>query len=350
MRWYPDLRIVAVVLGPSHPVKDSDLGAAPRVQWRDRAGIKPASHAQMRTHLVTQTQAGSPGSRNRSAVLKPVLSALVLAICLSGCAARDVRNGDRAMPVEHRRIISLIPSLTEDLIAVGARSQVVGVDQISADIPAAHGLPVVGNFSSIDSERIVQLHPDVVVAIPAQNRLLQPLRRADIAPVLFRDDSFNDIFTDLEGIGILSGHVDRARALERDLRARTKALHDANHFRHAPSVFVVLDTNPIYTVGKSSYIAALIRLAGGRNAADNLPIAYGSYSPEALLRLQPDAIVSDPSVGLQRVLHNEPWNSLRAVQQHHVYIVNPADILERPGPRYNEGLSWLIQQLKPLAR
>ncbi|HEV7178443.1 MAG TPA: hypothetical protein VGN11_01125, partial [Candidatus Baltobacteraceae bacterium] len=71
---------------------------------------------------------------------------------------------------------------------------------------------------------------------------------------------------------------------------------------------------------------------------------------EALLRAQPDVIVTDPSTGLRNVLQNEPWRSLRAVQQHHVYMISPADVLERPGPRYNEGLAWLIERLAPLAR
>lgn len=242
----------------------------------------------------------------------------------------------------------MIPSLTEDLFAIGAGSQVVAVDKFSTDIRGAGKLPAVADYSSIDTERIVQLHPDLIVAIPSQDRLLQPLRRAGIRIALLRDDSFNDLFADIEVLGLESGHVRQARSLAASLRRRTAQLHAGIHFKRSPSVFVVLDTNPIYTAGRRSYIATLIRLAGGRNAADNLSIAYAPYSAEALLRAQPDALVTDPSTRLSAGLQTEPWRSLHAVQRRHVFVVSPAEILERPGPRYNEGLSWLIQQLKTL--
>jgi iron complex transport system substrate-binding protein len=275
----------------------------------------------------------------------------LLALCvLGGCVARSSTDVSTRRPPPQRRIVSLIPSLTEDLFAIGAGAQVVAVDQISTQLPQARKLPIVGNFSSINTERIVVLHPDVVVGIPAQDRLLLPLARAGIHRTLLKDDSFDDLFSDLEVLGSLSGHTERARTLQKQLHERTAQLTRSIHYKRAPSVFVVLDTNPIYTAGRPSYISTLIRLAGGRNAADNLPVAYASYSAEALLRLQPDIIITDPSTRLQNVLQNEPWRSLRAVSAHHVFIVDPADILERPGPRYNEGLAWLIAHLAPLAR
>lgn len=275
---------------------------------------------------------------------------LLIALCSlgAGCAPQVVEPAST-----HRaaaRIISLIPSLTEDLFAIGAGSQVIAVDQISTQLPGAHKLPIVGNFSSINTERIVGMHPDVVVAIPAQDRLLLPLSRAGVRRLLLKDDSFDDLFFDLEALGRLSGHADRARALQRQLRARTSQLTRSVRYKRAPSVFVVLDTNPIYTAGGPSYISTLIRLAGGRNAAGELHMAYTTYSAEALLRLQPDVLITDPSTRLQNVLQDEPWRSLRAVTRHHVFIVDPAEILERPGPRYNEGLAWLIARLAPLAQ
>ncbi|MFN2527884.1 MAG: ABC transporter substrate-binding protein [Candidatus Baltobacteraceae bacterium] len=269
---------------------------------------------------------------------------------LWGCAARSTTGVPSRVPPQQRHVVSLMPSLTEDLFAIGAGPQVVAVDQISAQLPPARNLPIVGNFSSINTERIIELHPDIVAGIPSQDRLLQPLARAGIAHTLLRDDSFEDIFSDLERLGALTGHIQRAQVLEEQLRARTRQLTRSLHFKRVPSVFVVLDTTPIYTAGPRSYISTLIRLAGGRNAAENLASAYASYSAEALLRLQPDAIISDPSTHLGAVLANEPWRSLHAVSQHHVYIVDPAAILERPGPRYNEGLAWLIARLAPLAK
>ena len=282
-------------------------------------------------------------------VFKGFFFSLLLVAALASCGY-SVANNAPSGEAAKRRIVSLIPSLTEDLFAVGAGPQIVAVDKFSTDIKGAQKLPAVGDFSSVDTERIIALHPDVVVGIPAQGRLVEPLRRAGISVVLFRDDSFEDLFSDLDGLGVLSGHLEQARKVENALKARTQALHKTIHFKRVPSVFIVLDTNPIYTAGKSSYIGSLIRLAGGKNAADTMNTAFAPYSAEALLRSQPDAIVTDPSTGLQTVLKNEPWRSLRAVAKHHVFVIATPDVLERPGPRYNEGLAWLIARLQPLAQ
>jgi ABC-type Fe3+-hydroxamate transport system substrate-binding protein len=221
---------------------------------------------------------------------------------------------------------------------------------VYSDIPSAKGLPVVADFSSVDAEKIVALRPDVVVGIPAQARLVEPLKHAGAKVVLLPDDSYADIFTNIATAGNLSNHAREARELNSKLMAQTKAIRARTFsFKRKPSVFVVLGTGPIWTAGKKSYIATLIDLAGGRNAAGDLDAAYGQYSPEALLRDQPDAIVTDPSVHLDSVLDKEPWRSLAAVRSKHVFTVNPAAMLERPGPNYNEGLRWLVERLTPLA-
>jgi iron complex transport system substrate-binding protein len=247
------------------------------------------------------------------------------------------------------RIVSLIPSLTEDLFAIGAGSQVVGVSAFTDYPPVASALPAVATATSLDLERIVRLHPDVVVGISAQRSFARDLRRAGLSPVLLSDDSFDDIFADLLALGRMSGHPSQSQRLVERLQRRTRELVRRLPREPAPRTFVVLGVAPIYTVGDASYIARLIALAGGRNAAADLPLAYGRYSAEALVALAPDAIVADRQSGLQGVLDRAPWTALRAVREKRVYFLDDADILERPGPRYNEGLAWLIARLHPRA-
>jgi len=256
----------------------------------------------------------------------------------------------RAAPVpaqddQPHRIVSLIPSLTEDLFAIGAGPMVVGVSAYTDYPPEAKRLPIVASFASVDAERVVRLRPDVVVGIEAQHALAEDVRRAGIRTVLLRDDGFEDIFRDIEELGLLTGRVDAAHALTDRLRARTTALmRSVPRDKRIPSVFVVLGTGPIYTVGDASYIGKLITLAGGTNAAA-IHDAYGAYSAEALVAAQPDVLVVDPAVQVQSVLDRPPWNALRAVREHRIAVLPDAAILERPGPRYNEGLSWLIATL-----
>jgi len=246
------------------------------------------------------------------------------------------------------RVVVLVPSFADDCYAIGAGSQLVAVSAYT-DAPQAKKLPRVADASSVDAEAIVVLRPTVVVGIPAQERVTEPLRRLHVPVVLLPDDTYEQIFINLRKLGELTGHQSQAAATIAKLQKETAALHArTHHFVRRPSVFVALGSGPIWTAGSGSYISTLIVLAGGTNAAADLHAAYGQYSAEALLRDQPDAIIADPSTQLESVLDREPWRSLRAVKLHHVYSVNP-DLIERPGPQYNDGLRWLIDRLTPLA-
>jgi iron complex transport system substrate-binding protein len=242
------------------------------------------------------------------------------------------------------RIVSLMPSLTEDLFAIGAGPQVVGVSQFTDRPAAAASLPAVASFASVDAERIVRLHPGLVVGISAQAALVAGLRHAGLRIELLRDDSFDDLFATLARLGVLSGHPEAATHLAKSLHERTAQLVARVPAGPRPRTFVVLGVAPIYTVGERSYIAHLIELAGGVDAA-HISDAYARFGSEALVALQPDAIVADRSSGLASALAHAPWNALTAVRSGHVYVLDDADILERPGPRYNEGLAWLIAHL-----
>jgi iron complex transport system substrate-binding protein len=259
------------------------------------------------------------------------------------CCAPAIASAHEPLP----RIVSLMPSLTEDLFAIGAGPQVVGVSDFTDYPRAAAALPTVATFTSIDAERIARLHPNLVVGIPAQLALVGDLRRMGLRVELLRDDSFDDLFAAIARLGALSEHASQATALCARLRARTAALVSRVPRGPRPRVFVVLNIAPIFTVGDGSYIAHLIALAGGTNAAGDLAEAYPRYSAEALVARQPDAIVADRMSGLANVLGTPPWNGLRAVRDGRVSILDDADILERPGPRYNEGLAWLIAHLHP---
>ncbi len=279
-----------------------------------------------------------PAYRRRVPLVRALT--LVAVLTLGACASAAPAHDD--VP---KRIVSLIPSLTEDLFAIGAGASVVGVSQFTDFPPQAKALPVVAGFSSVDTEQTVVLHPDVVVGIESQHAEAAEVRKAGIRTVLMRDDGFDDIFRDIEELGMLTARLDDARRLNDRLRLRTIALMRSVHKRpRAPRVFVVLGIGPIYTVGESSYIGKLIRLAGGVDAA-TIGEPYGAFSAEALVAVQPDIIVVDPTVQLPSVLDRPPWNALRAVRAGRVaYLPDPA-ILERPGPRYNDGLAWLIATL-----
>jgi iron complex transport system substrate-binding protein len=267
-------------------------------------------------------------------------------VASAACVSPIPATAAAAAGVVRPRIVSLLPSLTEDLFAIGAGPQVVAVSDYTDYPPAAAKLPQVASFTSLDAERIARLHPDLVVGIEAQRALVGDLRRIGVRVELVRNDSFDDLFAAIARLGALSGHVPQAAELAARLHARTALLVSRVPRGPRPSVFVVLGIAPIYTIGDGSYIAHLIALAGGRNAS-GVRDAYPRYSAEALVARQPDVIVADAMSGLRGALAAQPWRSLRAVQAGRVYVLADADILERPGPRYNDGLAWLIARLHP---
>jgi ABC-type Fe3+-hydroxamate transport system substrate-binding protein len=280
------------------------------------------------------------------------ISALCLALAtFSACSSPKMQHRSSAsVGAAPARVVALVPSLVEDLYAIGAGPQVVAVSTFSDNVTQARGLPRVADFTNVDSEKIVALRADLVLGIPSQERLVQPLLRAGVKVVLIPNDTYDEIFSSLRQVGELTGRQ-RQAAVEISALQKTTRLLQARtaSFKRHPSAFVVLGTAPIWTIGDQSYIATLIQMAGGRNAASDLKIAYGQYSAEALLHDNPDVIIDDPAVHLQSSLDREPWRSLRAVKEHDVYTIEPAEILMRPGPNYNKGLLWLIERLKPRA-
>ena len=321
---------------PSDLLEDCGVRAAHRIQWRDRAGISPASRAQTR----------------RARLIKAAGSLLVLVVFAAACTPRV--PGPPAALKSHsgapRRIVSLVPSLTEDLFALGAGGRVVAVTQADDYPPQVKRLPAVASFSSVNNEAIVRLHPEVVVGIPAQERLITALRSTGIMVVLLRDDTYRDIFANIATLGAVTARQEAAKRLVVALHAETSRLqHRLGTARRKPRVLFVINVRPIIVAGKPSFISALLALSGATNAAD-IPQAYPTISAEAVLRAQPDAIVTDDQTQLQAVAGTAPWNSLEAIRRHHVFVLDKphADVVERPGPRYNEGIAWLILHFRNL--
>lgn len=219
----------------------------------------------------------------------PMIRLLLAVALLAGCA-NGAHSATRSSQPQRAaaRVVTLMPSLADDLYAIGAGPQVVAVAAFT-DVAQAKALPRVSDFSSVDSEKVVALHPDLVVGIPAQIRLVEPLRAAGVNVVLLPDSTLAQIFVNLRTLGALTGHEAQARRVIAGLRQETATLHARTlTFKRRPSAFVVLGTGPIWTAGSDSYIASLIELAGGINAANDLHAPYGEYSAEALLRKQPD--------------------------------------------------------------
>ena len=252
-------------------------------------------------------------------------------------------------------IISLAPSNTELLFAVGAGEQVVARDAFS-DFPAqALDLADIGGgFSPLDLETIIALEPDLVMAAditpPEQIQELEDLGLAVF--VLSNPLEFADLFDNIDLVGQLTGRAKEANLLNEDLRARVTAVRETvAQADENPLVFYQLDStdpNAPWTPGPGNFVDTLIATSGGENIGADLDGAWVQISVEEIISQDPDVIfVGDFTWGgvtAEDVAARPGWDVIRAVQTGQVYEFDD-NLVSRPGPRLVDGLeqmAWLL--------
>jgi iron complex transport system substrate-binding protein len=255
-----------------------------------------------------------------------------------------------------QRIVSLAPSNTEILFAIGAGSQVVGRDEFS-DFPAeAKQLPSVGgSMGKYNFEEIAKLKPDLVLAAaintPEQVKSLQDLGLT--VYYLNNPKDLNGMFTNLEILAQLTGREKETTQLISSLKARVDAVtQEITTTSSHPKAFYELDaTDPTkpWTAGAGAYIDQLITAAGGINVASALNSSYAQMSQEDLLVKNPDMIfLGDGAYGVtaDQVTKRPGWDVIQAVKDQKIYTFDD-NLVSRPGPRMVDGLETLAKLLHP---
>lgn len=248
-----------------------------------------------------------------------------------------------------QRIVALSPSITENLFAVGAGEQVVGVSAYSTYPREAARLPVVSDAVQVNLERLLSLEPDLVVGdvqvVRAHVERLQALG----VPVFAVDvPDLESLFETLLLLGRMTGHQETAQALVEGLRARVAAVEARTGHLPAdqrPLVFVEVWHEPLMTAGPGSFIDELVTRAGGRNLAFDAPTPWPTYSVETVLARDPEVILLTNRYR-EEVLARPAWQEVRAIQTGRVYEVEP-DWLTITGPRLVDGLEALAQLFHP---
>jgi len=244
------------------------------------------------------------------------------------------------------RAVSLAPNLTEMVFAVGAGERLVG-DTTYCNYPEqAKAIQKVGDTLSPNMESIIALKPDVVFVSTASQieTFTRTLEQNGIAVFVTNPNSLDDVNANLLKFGELFGTNEAASKLVEDLKGRTKKamLHAA---AGPVRVLVQIETETIFTVGRSSFITDVIERAGGKSVTDNVDAAYFPLSKETALALQPDVIVLSDSESNREP--NEVFRNSPAVKNKHVLRIN-ADLLSRPGPRSVDALEQIVDYLKSI--
>jgi iron complex transport system substrate-binding protein len=269
----------------------------------------------------------------------------------------DYRGKTVTLETPAQRVISLAPSNTEILFAIGAGDQVVGRDTFSDYPPEAQGVTDIGGgFGDIDKETLLTLEPDLVLAAdltpPEQIESLEALGLAVYS--LPNPTDYAGLYENLQIVGQLTGRQDEVDALVQDLKARVEAVAGkVAGVSERPLVFYELDVtdpNAPYTAGPGTFIDTLISTAGGENLGADLDGDWVQISVEALLTRNPDVIILGDytwgGVTPEDVYARTGWDGLTAVQTQQVYPFDD-NLVSRPGPRLVDGLEAMASFLHP---
>ena len=275
------------------------------------------------------------------------LAALLLPACSRGGPA-----GPRTL-----RVVSISPSTTEAVFALGAGSFLVGRSRYCDYPPEAEALPVVGGFSDPSVETIVALRPTLVAGAhgPAGPALEQALGARGIATYFPETESFAQIEAMITGLGQRVAREAEARALVATIEAARAAVTAAVKGRPKTRALFLFDVAPPVAAGPGGFPDELIAAAGGENLV-KAGGAYPTLDIERILGLDPDVILdgsmdapegTDASLASSRVaaLKDAPgWRSLRALREGRVRPLSAGSVL-RPGPRIGEGLRAVARAL-----
>ncbi|HBZ71127.1 MAG TPA: hypothetical protein DEP35_15900 [Deltaproteobacteria bacterium] len=247
------------------------------------------------------------------------------------------------------RIVSLNPSLTAILVALGAANLLVGIDDFSAQQePALSSLPTVGGLYDPSLEAVVALRPDLVVLVPsaAQRDFRARLESLGVSVLAVSPLSFEEVLASIETLGARTGHAAAAHARVAAIEAERARVERAAAGRPRPRTVLVLQREPLFVVGAGSFIDDMMRSAGAQNVGAEFSEPYPRASLEWLVAARPEVILDASSEPGTPWEFWSRWPSIPAVERGRV-IALAAGVVTLPGPQLDRALRVLAEALAP---
>jgi iron complex transport system substrate-binding protein len=259
------------------------------------------------------------------------------------------------------RVVSLAPSNTEILFAIGAGDTVVGVTDF-CDYPynftawiEAGNMTSIGSYYGPSVEPIVALEPDLVLASSGSLDAAENLRSLGYNVLVVEAKTIDGVLQDILMVGRATGHEIEAGNIVSSMRLRINAIADKTaNIETIPKVYHEVWNEPLMSAGPGTYIDELITLAGGENIFNDATTSWPTVSSEAIIQKNPDVMIyPDMYMGRQNfyetieVVKERPgWDAINAVQNNALYEID-ADIISRSGPRLVDALETLAQLIHP---
>jgi len=258
-----------------------------------------------------------------------------------------------AMPT---RIVSLAPSNTEILFALGLGDRVVGVTDYCNYPAEATEKPKVGGYSTVNIERVVAATPDLVVAsFGNTEEVVNHLRSLGLTVISLNPDSVEGTLHDIELVGKATGMEDRAAELVASMEARIDTVSEKiKSATDTPTVVHAVWYDPIWVSGNNTFQNEMIKLAGGANAFPDVE-GWQIVTMERFITTDPDVIIVNSGTGMgeggtdliYRYFMDEPrFKNMKAIKNNRVYIID-SDLIDRGGPRLVDALEEVAADIHP---
>ncbi len=269
----------------------------------------------------------------------------LIVVIQAGCTNR---TGDNTLaPNSKPSIVSLAPSITEMVYAIGAGDQLIGRTS-ACDYPqSALQVQVVGAFGRPSLEMLASLKPDILLDTDlADEQLGNRVEELGIRRQRLTINTPDDIPGALRTIGRITGNAQRADSLASAIENGLQTFRaNASDNKSRPKVYLEIWDDPLWTGGSQSYTSALIRYAGGINIGDSVQKEYFEISPEWVITENPDIIacmyMSRNSSAADKIKARPGWEHIGAVANAKIYDRFDNSIFLRPGPRVLEGIGQL---------
>jgi iron complex transport system substrate-binding protein len=283
---------------------------------------------------------------NRLLALAVLLTAVPL---MAQRKITDDLGREVVVPDHPHRIVCMLPSVVDDVYALGAGNEVVGVTDFTKYPEIARSKPSVGLPLSPSLEAIVALHPDLVIGSGDLNRLetAQNLSRYGIPVFMVNPHGLQGIYSSLLSLGRALHRESDAGMLVQQLKAREQAVRARAVGKAQVSVFMPVWYDPIVTIGKTSFISELIEAAGAHSVTDDIAQEWPQVSLEAILARKPDALllVKSDKFSLSDLQKRPGWEAMDAVRTARVFYLD--DRMDFPSPIAFDAVEELAKELYP---
>lgn len=260
----------------------------------------------------------------------------------------DFLEREITLEKEPERIVSLAPSITELIYALGAGDKVVGVTDYDNYPPEVEEVSKVGGFKGPNIEAITAQNPDIVLASNQSGQEeMEALENMGIPVIMMEAKNIEGIYESIRLLAQITGAEEKGEEIISEMETKINEIKDKVEGLPTMDVFYLVSFDGNWTAGKGTFIDELIALAGGKNIVNDVE-GWAQYSVEELVKQNPDAIITSPHAGnVEDIESAEGYKDTNAVKNGNIFVISDDDIIARASNRIVLGLEEIAKFLHP---